>query len=423
MEKIRIPKKTKGEFREIMMPNDEERIVFQNLLPKLNEKSQKFCGANVHGFMIGKSPVTNAKEHIGYNYTLCFDIKDFFDNVKEFHVNKKLTEEEIKICMPDGRAYQGLPSSPCVANIGGSDMDKAILRRLEKIGGNIKYTRYADDLSFSFNEFQYYSILKSNIPQIVGVCGFKINEKKTRLQDSRFGNRVITGVSVGKSDISATRSVRRRLRAAEHQKNNNQARGLKEWIKLKIPNPDKVRYNQKDVDELTKIWKLPKINLINCPRKKEVDLGNDVIVTGDLPYVLGPSNFGTNWKSCLQHPNGGSHMGTPLYVMMLGIRIALLLSDETIKIGSFTRRKAKARVLVYDTAQGSFYGRSYGESDAAKAALKEKLEENKINHVSFHKDIPILGKVLAENVKKTYCELVKKVEKIIDGQKYICLTT
>ena len=424
MKKIKIPKKTRGEFREIMIPDSTEMLRFQNLTPKLNEKAQKLCAANVHGFMIGRSPVSNAKEHIGYRYTLCFDIKDFFDNVRAFQLVGKITRDEINECMPDGRAYQGLPTSPIVANIAGTDMDKAISRRIEKIGGNIKYTRYADDLSFSFNDYECAGKLKQDIPGIIGVCGFKINKKKTRLQDARFGNRVITGVAVGSESIFASRNVRRRLRAARHQNNKNQITGLAEWVKLKEPKVKKKSlYRQHEINSLTRIWGLPNLPVFLVPEKETTDLGDGMVISGDLIYILGPSNFGTNWKSCLKHPSGGAHLGTTLFALMSGIRVALLLSDDSLTIAGFRRHKVKARVLIYDTAVGSFYGRLYGESEFVKGTLKAKLEQNNIKYVKENLGIPVLGRAEAKYVKKTYLDHCTKIDVTINDKQYITLVT
>jgi hypothetical protein len=69
----------------------------------------------------------------------------------------------------------------------------------------------------------------------VGECGFEINHRKTRLQSSTAGRRIITGVGVGDDGLYPTRALKRKLRAAIHQKHGNSARGLAEVAKLKVP--------------------------------------------------------------------------------------------------------------------------------------------------------------------------------------------
>jgi hypothetical protein len=375
MKLVKIPKKKKGEFREICIPSHKEKEEFRKYLPSLNEKSNIVCNPHVvHGFVNKKSPVTNAKMHIGKKYTLKFDLSNFFDTVKPIHLKGKLTEEEITKLMPDGRAYQGLPTSPAIANIAAVDMDNAIIKKIK--GKNIVYTRYADDLCFSFDDFEMVKFLKDIVPQIVGRCGFKINKQKTWLQDSRFGNRIITGVSVSSTGISATKSVRRKLRAAIHQKNKSSISGLTEWIKLKepvlVPDPNKII--QDKLSKLCKTWKLKRIILRNIPRKLTEQLSDDVIISGDPVQILGLSNWATNWRSCMRHPEGQYHRHAPFWVYLKGTRIAGLLSGSTMTVEGFTRPTFRARCLIHEMSDGKFYyDRIYGESPSAQVKLQESL--------------------------------------------------
>lgn len=267
MKFIQIPKKKKGEFRQICVPNSDEKTKFRLHLSNLNSKAAQVCNKDsVHGFMNGKSPVTNAKKHIGFAYTLKFDLSDFFDTVKPLHLKGKITEEQIKELMPEGRAYQGLPTSPAIANIAAIDMDAAILRKIKN--EKIVYTRYADDMCFSFDDFDISKKLKEWIPQIVGRCGFRLNVNKTWLQDARFGSRIITGIAVSNNDIKPTRRIKRKLRAAIHQKNKRSVMGLMEWSKLKEPSTEpKTTITQDSLNELCKLWKIKRIKLDNIPKK------------------------------------------------------------------------------------------------------------------------------------------------------------
>jgi len=263
-----IPKKTKGEFRQIYATSKKEKRKFRALLPELNRIAIDNCGGCVHGFMLGKSPVTNAKEHIGYQYTLSFDLKDFFDSVKpwmlkdyfqgdcQFLSEGIFVPDKIWEFFIDGRAYQGLPTSPQIANLAAVKMDERLmevcagvpipfmrnpvrdepnLSDSKIISEEIRYTRYADDLSFSFNSYAVYETFILEIPRIVSAFGFIINPAKTRLQSAKFGNRVITGVSVGATGISVPRRIKRRVKLAKYQKDEGTLKGLTEWAKLKLP--------------------------------------------------------------------------------------------------------------------------------------------------------------------------------------------
>jgi hypothetical protein len=285
--------------------------------------------------------------------------------------------------MPDNRAYQGLPTSPVVANIAAVDMDTAILRKIKD--KNIVYTRYADDMCFSFNDYENVSFLKTSVPQIVGRCGFKLNKSKTWLQDARYGKRMITGVSVDANGISSSRKVRRKLRAAIHQGNKNSAMGLTEWAKLKSPCSEEEQKNRITKDQLyalCKIWNIRRINPQDIPKKETIILDNNVIISGDPIQMLGLSNWTTNWRSCMHHPNGGYHRHAALWVYSKGTSIAGLLSGQTSTVAGFTRPTFKARTLVHTMEDGrKYFDRVYGESYTAQTALIAELTKNGINEI------------------------------------------
>ena len=64
--------------------------------------------------------------------------------------------------------------------------------------------------------------------------GWKLAEHKARVQHSIAGKRIIVGIAVD-ARLAATRSTKRRLRAALHQRKKRQIVGLTEWSKCKMP--------------------------------------------------------------------------------------------------------------------------------------------------------------------------------------------
>lgn len=373
MRTVSIPKKN-GKMRLIYVPSESEKSTLRSMVGQLGRKAARACPENVcHGFVRGRSPVTNALAHVGHAFTTCFDLKDFFDSVTEQHLQGKLKEYELKAVLVDGAPRQGLPTSPAVANLAASDMDKAIIKFRSKYGIQFIYTRYADDLSFSYDDPQLTKTLLDVIPTIVSRSGFKINPDKTRTMSARNGRRIITGIAVD-DDIHPTRRVKRRLRAALHQQTKS-ALGLQEWCKLKPPvqRGDK-ELTGDELERLVKTWRLPKINLTKVPDKKAAeDLGDSCIITPDPVYMLGMSTWTTGWRSCMRQPDGEYRKGVIFWVHMRGTRIAAFLSKDTKIIAGVERRVMRARALVHELRNGvKVYDRIYGNPGDIDV-LKNKL--------------------------------------------------
>jgi hypothetical protein len=230
-----IPKKKHGEFRRIASACPEQIAAGRCLLPALIEMIDS--SLPIHGFMPCRSPVTNARPHIGFHWSLCMDLEDFFDHV----TLEKLVETGMAhslaqlITDADGVARQGYATSPAAANIAFQSVDKQILKAIRKICPDAVYTRYADDLTVSSNNFKALRKLQAKIGDIIVDSGFKVSPHKTHLRCAKAGSRIITGVAVGDKSMRVPREIRRRLRACNHQGNIPVANGLSEWALMKEP--------------------------------------------------------------------------------------------------------------------------------------------------------------------------------------------
>ncbi|GIW55377.1 MAG: hypothetical protein KatS3mg082_1781 [Nitrospiraceae bacterium] len=209
-------------MRIVYDPDERERDLLADLLPAIKHAQELWCGNWVHAFRPGRSPVTNAAAHIGRDYTLSMDLSDFFDSVSRGHLIRFLPTDLLREVDDGGILYrgaprQGLPTSPAACNLAALPMDWTIIEYLETINlPQAVYTRYADDLTISWSgDRNWAERLKGAIPRIAEAHGFRIARHKTRLQSARAGRRVICGVAVDNA-LHPTRSVRRRLRAAEH---------------------------------------------------------------------------------------------------------------------------------------------------------------------------------------------------------------
>lgn len=232
MQVLRIPKGN-GKYRTVYAPEKEEKEHLQSLIPQLVKIAKVRCHPQVvHGFMPGRSPLTNALPHVGFQYTVNMDLRNFFDTVLITHVMDLIPAHLLSDVMKYGAARQGLPTSPLVANIAAAAMDWELLVELPD---GVVYTRYADDLSFSFNEPLFIGDITSLTTRVVQRHKFLVNTDKTHVQWAGAGRRIITGVAVDDHRAYPTRAVRRRLRAARHQGNPGSCAGLTEWCKLKLP--------------------------------------------------------------------------------------------------------------------------------------------------------------------------------------------
>jgi hypothetical protein len=179
-----------------------------------------------YGFVKGCSVVQNAQQHLGKRYILNIDIKDFFPSITRQMVEDVLLAEPLKcsaeaarllsgLCTaaePQGDVLpQGFPTSPTLSNMVCKKMDEELAAAAQRIGAT--YSRYADDMSFSSDK----DVLRPTgsfylqVSTIVEKYGFRLNDRKTRLQ--RRGRRQqVTGVVVSHK-VNVTREYARQIRS------------------------------------------------------------------------------------------------------------------------------------------------------------------------------------------------------------------
>lgn len=405
---VHIPKRP-GEFRTIYMPTPEYKAHLREITSKLEKKARQLDREGVaHGFVRRRSPVSMAQAHLGHAFTLSMDLKDFFDHVTPAALAGKLSKDELDLVIEDGAARQGLPTSPSVANIAFSACDQAILKFLKKASKNVVYTRYADDLAFSFDEPGLEAVLIPKVREIVSRAGFKVNERKTALQDARNGRRIVTGVAVDDAGVHPTREMKRRLRAAQHQGKVNQARGLAEWCKCKPPKAAQTRPDgcesdlsvEDEVRILAKAWRLGNVKIEAIPVRETVTLGNNVTISADPAMYLGMSTFTSGWTSCMSQPSGQFRKGVLSWLYLRGTRVAYIAKPgDNTTIHGITRPKMRARCLVHqlrDEAGTLVYDRIYG-NDPAVTELRNELEAAGVISIAdagrTKRDVDVVGHI------------------------------
>ncbi len=198
-----------------------------------------------HGFVIGRSIATNATVHATARIVVKLDIKGFYPTVTTRRVKGLLrraglgeqvatllallvTESPREEVDTHGRTYyvatgprslpQGAPTSPSITNALCLRLDCRLSGLARKLG--CRYTRYADDLTFSWHGGERADIgtLLRAVRMIVKSEGFEIHTKKTRVM-RKGARQKVTGLIVntaaaGVPSVRVPRKTVRELRAA-----------------------------------------------------------------------------------------------------------------------------------------------------------------------------------------------------------------
>jgi len=174
----------------------------------------------VHGFLPERSTITAVRPHVGKEWLIAYDIKDFFGSTTAKLVRKSLEKHYgfgnsaawllSKLVTCKNKLPQGAVSSPIASNVAFAPFDMAIGNLCNEYG--IAYTRYADDLIFSgFNNEELKNIVLEEIPGLMAE-EYKLNKKKTKI----FGPNDIhyaLGYIVN-TKVNVNRTARRNLEAA-----------------------------------------------------------------------------------------------------------------------------------------------------------------------------------------------------------------
>jgi retron-type reverse transcriptase len=207
-----------------------------------------------HGFLPGRSTASNAAVHAGASVVIKLDIRDFYPSIVLPRVKGLFrkagygeqvatllallcTEPPREVMIIRGqRRYvavgpraipQGAPTSPSISNALPLAMDCRLAGLAASLG--VRYTRYADDLTFSWHgavEKAPISRLKHAVSRVVADEGFAIKEPKTRIM--RAGRRQrITGLVVngapGAPAARVPRELVRKLRVLLHRRESGHA--------------------------------------------------------------------------------------------------------------------------------------------------------------------------------------------------------
>ena len=168
----------------------------------------------VLGLEPNTSIVKNAEKHLAKDFVVNLDIKNFFESIhigriiglfeKVLNVNHSIAVLLSQLVTVDGKLVTGSPCSPLLADMVFFKTDYKIKNYIKN--KDISYTRYADDITFSFENignikafFEGYhsKALNRNLIELFSKAGFEINDSKIRIQNKNMHQQV-TGIKVNK---------------------------------------------------------------------------------------------------------------------------------------------------------------------------------------------------------------------------------
>jgi RNA-directed DNA polymerase len=244
--RFQVPKKTGG-MRTISAPMPRLKAAQRFILEHILEKVPVHPAA--HGFVAGRSIVSNAACHVGRDVVVNFDLLDFFPTLTWVRVRGLFaslgfspevstilallcTEAETDEIELDGKRWyvhsserrlpQGSPCSPALTNLVCIRLDQRLSGLARKLG--YTYTRYADDLTFSGPPDKVHTLL-AVVRAIVEDEDFALNSDKTRVM-RKGGCQEVTGLVVNRK-LGVSRELVRRWRAVMFQVNKDGPEGKK----------------------------------------------------------------------------------------------------------------------------------------------------------------------------------------------------
>lgn len=216
-----IPKRSGG-TREIVAPDPATKALQRRILHRMLARLPVHPAC--HGFERDRSIVSNALPHAGRPVVVRLDVKEFFRSTSARRVrrffrvlgwNREAAAILTRLTTLDGGLPQGAPTSPRLANLVNIQLDA----RLEGLAHAFQatYTRYADDLTFSFED-EGHGLVGPVIRatrRFLRQTGYEMHEgRKLRIR-RRHQRQLVTGLVVN-SRVALPRSRRRWLRAVEH---------------------------------------------------------------------------------------------------------------------------------------------------------------------------------------------------------------
>lgn len=213
-------RKRSGGVRVISAPSSTLKTLQKTIYERM------LMSVNIHpaatGFRHSVSILQNVNIHLGKSQVLKVDITNFFGSIKKPRVIKafeklgystSVSQVLAEVCTLDNKLPQGAPTSPILSNIIAFEIDTKLTAFSQKNG--LSYTRYADDLTFSGEDFNFNTTL-DYIDNVLFKERFIIQKKKTRFLSEKK-RKIVTGISISSGKkMTIPKSTKRELRKNIH---------------------------------------------------------------------------------------------------------------------------------------------------------------------------------------------------------------
>lgn len=239
---LRYPKRD-GSYRKIYAPSPDLKALQRKILRNYLNKLPLHAAAT--GFRKGGSIAANARAHLGQAVIITADIENFFDNTTAQRVHTFFTKRHkdkigsgilTRMCTFKGALPQGAPTSPALSNLVNVSLDMELSQLLNHSGG--RYTRYGDDLTFSWPSPKFPCGVKSKVQAALLSYGYRLNTQKGWTVWKAYRGEVpcITGIRLGKDgqlhpDPAIEKTIRQLRRRPHDPDAAERLRGYEGFLK------------------------------------------------------------------------------------------------------------------------------------------------------------------------------------------------
>jgi len=217
----------KNKKRILHEPNIKLKYIQKFILHTILDESIKSYKLDicVTGFQKHTGIINNAMPHLNKLAIIKMDIKDFFPSISRsriYDIFKKYNKFSYEyayilshLVTYNNSLPQGAPTSPFLANICANGLDFKINKLINVINKqqnmNITYTRYADDITISFDKKFNYDYIMNTVTDIIFDEGFYPNFKKSKIIKNNHCQKV-TGIVVNNLTPSIEKKERKKIK-------------------------------------------------------------------------------------------------------------------------------------------------------------------------------------------------------------------